>query len=522
MSQLPDILIQIHYHLRPGGVRTVMNRYAETFLHCKNGQAESYIVSSSYGAYTKGMTCKVVDVPECDYQIIIDKTHFFALRDQIISQIEKTFSTISNRTAVIIAHNLTLAKNPALSAAFHLLAVKWSSVKIRFFLVIHDFAEEGRTDLMEQITSLEAQGVSIRESLYCIGAPVHIVSPGVEWYNLLKKTGFPVTLLQNPIISLPESENGIINNRQEYKNRLKKYAEIRGIELDISKKIFYYPVRVITRKNILESIVISCFLCNGILLTGQFGKSKIDRQRFDFFNTMIKKYKLPVIFDSPDIFSDDDYTISPVARLMSICDIAISSSIAEGFGYGLFDPWLYDRAVIARKPSGFILPENWDESIFYSWFPAPQEWVSLDLLSNRYRDQYYNCFKSNLPWKVDKVICRNSTVDFGALDEISQYRIIELVLNDKQKMKMWMALLEKKSSIWPGIENLTRAAQNNICRQKELILDQFSYKRFQSQFESCFSQKVSIIAQTINPIYIQNIFQSSKFFKLLLNPQSIM
>lgn len=519
MSKLPDVLIQIHYHLRPGGVRTVMNRYAESFLRCKkNKSAESYLISSCYGTDIKEIPATVIDIPECDYQVVTDKSHFFALRDHIARQIESKFTVIADRTAVIIAHNLTLSKNPALSAAFYMLAMRWSSVKIRFFLVIHDFAEEGRVELMEQITSLETQGVRIRESLYCIGAPVHIVAPGVAWYNLLKKVGFPVTLLQNPVISLG-GEN-CINSRQEYKNRLKKYAENRGIELDISKKIFYYPVRVITRKNIFESIVISCFLCNGILLTGPFGKSKFDKQRFAIFSTMIEKYRLPVLFDSAEAFLDDDNSINPIVKLMCACDLAISSSIAEGFGYGLYDPWLYNKAVIARKPSGFIAPENRDVSFFYSWFPVPQSWVSLDLLSGRYKDQYYNCFKSKLPWKIDKEVCRNSTVDFGALDEGMQYEIVELVLNDKLKMIEWMRLLESKSSIWPGIGNLIHAAQKNIICQKEQIMDKLSYERFQSQFENCFSQEPSIIPQTVNPDHIQTIFQSSKFFRLLLNPHS--
>ena len=40
------------------------------------------------------------------------------------------------------------------------------------------------------------------------------------------------------------------------------------------------------------------------------------------------------------------------SHLYRIADACISTSVLEGFGYGLREPWLYGRAVLGRLPCG--------------------------------------------------------------------------------------------------------------------------------------------------------------------------
>jgi hypothetical protein len=74
----------------------------------------------------------------------------------------------------VIGHNLTLAKNPALTAAFAHCAQRCSqpSGAVSFFSVIHDFAEDGRCSRMEQRAFLKHAGITITNDIY----PLH----GVE------------------------------------------------------------------------------------------------------------------------------------------------------------------------------------------------------------------------------------------------------------------------------------------------------------------------------------------------------
>ncbi len=367
MSELPEILIQIHYHIRPCGVSTVIKRYSETFDRCKKHNAENFIIASLDEIDKKEFPfSRLINIKECDYHYVYSEEEFKSLRNVLFAKIEKILLSIKNKTVLFVAHNLSLAKNPALSSAVYLLSKKYGSSTIRFFSVIHDFSEDGRVDLVNQIALIETFGIDIRREIYFIGAPVHCVAPGVNTYNILKETKFHVTLLQNPLASIDITL--FEQNRDETLQHLKSIAKQWGIELDIKKKIYYYPVRLISRKNILEAIVLTCFALNGTLMTGPCATRSIDQDRFKIIDGFVKKHRLSVLFNSLDAIKSLDAEMNSVAHLMNICDAAISTSVAEGFGFGLYEPWLYGKAIIGRKPSGFISPFC-DDSVYYSWFP---------------------------------------------------------------------------------------------------------------------------------------------------------
>lgn len=519
MSELPEILIQIHYHIRPGGVSTVIKRYSETFTRCKKDNAENFIIASLDGADKKEFTSSLlINMKECDYHYVCSEREFKSLRKVLFTEIEKIILSVKNKSIVFVAHNLSLVKNPALSSAVYLLSKKYGSSTIRFFSVIHDFSENGRGDLISQITLIETFGIDIRKELFFIGAPAHCVAPSANTYNLLKKTKFNVTLLQNPVASIDITR--FENKRSETLQHFRYYTRQWGMELDIKKKIYYYPVRLISRKNILEAIVLACFALNGILLTGPCATRSIDQERFNIIDSFVKKHGLSVIFNSVDAIKALNVKMNSVAYLMSICDAAISTSVAEGFGFGLYEPWLYGKAIIGRKPSGFISPFC-DDSVYYSWFPVPREWVSLEKISKIYEEKYFEYYKEKINWNPESIFCKESTVDFGALDETAQIQIIRNAIEDSRKMEMWMELLWSSSTVWPGIESLINAAKINVFNFGNHIRNKFSDDNFEKRFRLCFSQIPSTIPETIDPFSIQKKFQSPEFFRLLLNPEKI-
>ena len=519
MAEMPDVFIQIHFHLRPGGVSTVIKGYVEAFHQCQTSEARSYVISGSQDVETLDYAqAQLIYIEECGYQIFTSKDQFITLRNNIFQKIDSQFTAMAGKKILVVAHNLTLAKNPALSSAVRLLALKWSSPEIRFFSVIHDFSEEGRADLMVQIINLESLGVNIRNDLYCIDAPVHCVTPNLNAYNLLCDSKIPVTLLLNPISN---TNNTLVScDRINLLNGLKNIAAQIGIDLDTEKKIFYYPVRLISRKNIFEAIVLTCIAGDATLLTGPGGEGTADKLRFEVIQNFIKKNKLSVLLNAGNAVAKVLTAVTdPVSQLLSVCDMAISSSIAEGFGYSLYEPWTKERFVVARKPAGFVTPEGWNDEVFYSRFPVPQEWVSMDELERAYKTQYYKCYKKELSWNIKDSVCSDSTVDFGALNEKMQMQIIETVVNDTIKLREWMSLLETRSEYWPGITNLINSAQSSLAEHTSLIRRQFSGDLFKKQFFECFSQLPSVIPSTIDPISIQEKFQSPHFFRLLLNPE---
>jgi hypothetical protein len=118
MPDLPDIFIQIHYHLRPGGVSTVINKYAEAFHKCKDPDASCYVISSCRGIEAQNYeSMQLIDIEECGYQYIYSKEQFNTLRDTIFRKIDNQFAAMGGKKILFVAHNMTLAKNPALSSA---------------------------------------------------------------------------------------------------------------------------------------------------------------------------------------------------------------------------------------------------------------------------------------------------------------------------------------------------------------------------------------------------------------------
>ena len=83
-------------------------------------------------------------------------------------------------------------------------------------------------------------------------------------------------------------------------SELKKNATQSQITLDTEKRIFYYPVRLISRKNIFEAIVLTCIACDATLLAGPVGKGPVDKVRFDVIQNFVKKNRLSVLFNAGD------------------------------------------------------------------------------------------------------------------------------------------------------------------------------------------------------------------------------
>jgi hypothetical protein len=75
---------------------------------------------------------------------------------------------------------------------------------------------------------------------------------------------------------------------------------------------------------------------------------------------LVERYRLRVILDAGKLITGRNRDIgNPVPLLYAASDLALSTSLAEGFGYGLYEPLLYGKAVIARRPRAFPILMKW-------------------------------------------------------------------------------------------------------------------------------------------------------------------
>ena len=243
--------VQIHYHNRPGGVAAVMERYAAAFI-AGGGDKSASIAVCAARAEMHG--CKVIDVKDCGYRTFQSRASFVAAGTRLLSRLETIVTSPGLPAPVhVVGHNMNLCKNAALSSAFAGLArrLQKNGGEFRFFSVVHDFAEEGRTDLMEQIGRLERRGIRLWGDLYPALPNLCFVAVSPRTLRVLARARYPVRLVRNPV-DIP-AEHMRSPSPETVLRRLERAA------FDSRLPALFYPARIVSRKNPVEAIVLSHF-----------------------------------------------------------------------------------------------------------------------------------------------------------------------------------------------------------------------------------------------------------------------
>lgn len=463
----------------------VVDGYARTFSEIMNGNAVNLLICKN-GGKKRFDKIKVIDISECDYSNSYE--NFNELKRTLVCKLKEVFeSDLVLQPALVIGHNLNLCKNLALTAAFMELARQYK--KVRFFSVMHDFAEEGRTDMLDKISEFQKAGIPVKDNLYCKNAPVKIVVPGINAFEILKKCGFNLSWVANPIFV---SKNKSVPEKTAIRKSLQDYACQKGLIFDSEKPVFSYPVRIIPRKNILETIAFVTVLNSGNLLTGTYGTSERSKTVFNYAKQIVKEFKLPVIFNAFEVIKEI-WNMEPTDILYAVSDLVVSSSVMEGFGYALYEPWLYGCGVTGRMPlGGGGYSKTIDISNMYSRFPVPETWVSVEQLREKYWIKYNKYYpKRGLSTFLDSIVTDKS-VDFALLDEKMQFELIRSVLIDTRMRENWRCLLNKEHVGWPGMKSVSSPNRNIICKNMEKITSEFSYLNFHKLFYTSFVQPSKI------------------------------
>jgi hypothetical protein len=527
----PESFIQIHYHDRPGGVNSVISQYARAF-DAMQAKFNCIICSCDKNNKTLPGFAGLIDIPECNYRTFKNRKDFIKTSELLASAIG---SIIGNpdlpRPICIIGHNLTLGKNCALSAAFSNCAEKvgFSDKEAIFISVVHDFAEEGRIENLTQISFLEKKGLNIKEYLYPTHENIRYISPNARNVAILKKAHLPAQLLLNPVTMAgaypAKMEN--MGNKNKYLSRLAKKD---GTAWKSDIPVLFYPCRCIYRKNILEAILISGFVFRSNLLLGSPGTSAGDTLLFKKAIGLCKKHLLPVIFDCNRIFTKGHINKNFSSNIYDMADACITTSIAEGFGYALHDPWLLGKTVVGRKPMGFSSAGGMDFTGLYESLPIPASWVDVDALCEKYHAAIKNCLGNRQKKgvlsnrrKFDSAFVdyfvKDDTIDFGCLDVDSQLSILEKLCESPDKIIEWNNICGNKLvAVKKKINKSIYGNELIVQANKNYILEKMSLSAFSKNFlESC--RPVPFDSETkINNDQILQSLCSFDYFRLLLAP----
>lgn len=525
----PNTLIQVHYHNLPGGVSAVISRYASAFAELtKTEICNNVVVCNSHRV--SGMSfapAKTIHVPSCDYRAFTTVRSFTTARriliDSLISILEKAKAL---GPVCVVGHNLSLAKNTALAAAFADCAHRYSDVSdsIRFFSVIHDFAEDGRIRCMEQIAFLTRAGIDIHHRRYAAGG-IHYVSVNQSNSRIIQEAGGTCTVLPNPL-----SFSGTISAKEKEKHRkaLFTFAQRKKTSFDELSPVVLYPSRIIARKNSIEAVLLAALVYKCNLVLGTPGNNVIHSGILTGLTLLCKQHKLPVLFNCLQAFELKPDSDGFPREAYACADMCLSTSLTEGFGYALYEPWLYGRAVIGRKPLNFITEADILIPELYQRLPVPASWISLTQLTQHYYKAMVDCFGETMVTQqcgnftvfertMNTMFIKSETIDFGCLGSSTQLEILGRLLQSEQARQTWESVCKddlitvKKSFLSAGnTATVIAANQNKIQRL-------LSGKPFTKNFRNCFMSCKPQVSPPIDATVIARHFCNIARFRLLLD-----
>jgi hypothetical protein len=528
MTPYHGTLLQVHYHNRPGGVATVMRHYADAFAHACRGLPHSNMIVCSAGVQAEAGSgdSHIVDVRDCDYRSFRDRASFLRAKKRIRLALSSIIDGRSlPRPIVVVGHNMNLGKNCALSSAFADTARRYSLTKedAWFFSVVHDYAEEGRTDLLLWIKTVQDFGVDIWNDLYPSLRNLRFVSPSPRNASLLKKAGFPADVLVNPVVKSPDTPRHDKKSlwHKKLRSALFEIAKKENVRLRPSRPVVLYPTRVISRKNPVEAVLLAHVVFQSNLLFGAYGTSPADRSLAESLKKICVKYGVPVVFDAGRIAGRANNSFS---MLYDIADICMTTSIAEGFGYAIHEPALYGKNTIGRCPAGFSVSGKHKILYLYKRILIPCAWVRIDEIKSRYYDRlrnvsgWYGTFPAfnSFSKMFDTSFIRNNGIDFGCLDAQTQLAVLSRCLASPKDAFAWkQACLSQTRRLM--------ASFHAALSQRPRTAAGASYGAFEKSFTQCYFTRQAPVRPRANadPEAFLRYFSKPGHFRPLMNPQHV-
>ncbi len=352
--------------MKQSGVRTVIEDIFFSLERFKKINPH-LIYSSKKGKFEQNKNIKLIDIPEIDYdeyyapskEALMKKAR--ALKDRIKKRLDLT------HPCILHCHNVNLMKNSYLGAALGLLAEDLKDKKFALILQQHDFAEENRPAQLKLLLNCSGKKDRLFGSkiAYPINSNIWYLAINSRDMKLIQKIGIPkdrISLYPNSIDTKFFSSK--TKNTKILISRLYDYAKTHDYNFKPDKKILLSPLKVIKRKNIIETVLILNILNHvkdewQLLITLE-GSSPIDKEYGNKIKAYIKKHKLPVTIGfGYELISPEEkrnHYQNNMVDLFSISDAIITTSIQEGFGFTYLEGWVAKKKVIGRRLP-YIFPD---------------------------------------------------------------------------------------------------------------------------------------------------------------------
>ena len=359
-------LIIIHYHLRPGGIRRVielatphicrhLDRINRVIIAC--GEARD-------GEWRKHFTKQLRSLP----------VHFFVhrafgyfsehgasagkFRASVAASLNRLLNGLTGETAIVWAHNLGIGRNLILADEL-VQACQWRDIPL--ISHHHDWWFDNRWPRWKDIRRSGIQSLDeIGEIIFPAEPVVRHAAINFADASVLKRYfGEQSGWLPNPA-----SDGKAVHPADERKTR-------RWLDEQVGNSgapIWILPARLLRRKNIAEALLLARWLRPDAWLITTGGPSSRDEiAYYEKLNDAVRKHDWHLELG---VLAGGNSNKPSVADLIAASECVMLTSIQEGFGLPYLEAAAAKRPLIARslpniKPDlarfGFRFPQYYDE-----------------------------------------------------------------------------------------------------------------------------------------------------------------
>ncbi len=412
----------LHYHLKTGGVSTVIRQQAEAVEgHCDRLVLAGKVPEREY-------SFPVVEIPGLDYHS----------DDSPPEDPENTADAVMDAICghwedgcdVLHVHNATLVKNKTLLTVLEILQRRG----VRLLVQTHDFAEDGRPlaySDQEYPRDCHYAAINSRDCGFLLDAG-------------LKPEGLH-----------------LVPNMVDAPSALPR--------VPLSNRVLY-PVRAIRRKNIGEALLLSLFFRDAEeLAITRPPNSPADQPGYLGWKDFVRQQGLSVRFEAG---VGEDFH-----RLMGSARYILNTSVTEGFGFCFMEPWLFEKWLWGR-----ILPDICSDFTekgvrldhLYSNLSVPTDWIGKDAFLEKWTETFEAACKNfqvglkpaaPLRKERDGTLC----VEFGLLNEKFQKKALLRLIEGKDSKRVLAGLN-------PFLDDPGRRVECNetIEQNKSAILEHYN------------------------------------------------
>lgn len=338
----PARLVVVHYHLRPGGVRRVIELTLPGIVAAMPSIKRVTLMVGESGD-AKWIDDLRANLPNVEFDVQVHAcVGYFSEIGMDAASITAALRVACrnviqpNTETVMWAHNLGLARNLLLARELARVAAR---PNVRLVSHHHDFWFENRWNRWAEFAACGAKSLgTVADDIFSAGAcAAYATINRRDQRDLAMVKLLPARWLPNPMTV----------DRRIASDEMHSASHWLRSELGDDKAVWVFPSRFLRRKNLTEAMLLMRWICpDGWLITTAGPSSADETPGYQMISAFAAQHGFRVRFG---LLADAGRDAPSIDSLIAACDGVIVTSIQEGFGLPYLEAALAGKPLIARR-----------------------------------------------------------------------------------------------------------------------------------------------------------------------------